>query len=96
MEYSAPKWIVHGPKDLEKTLKRMPKEVGRLYSVFVGDLENEGPFPKDWRIIHLHGNLKGLLRAVLKRDYRVIYRYDSRIITIVIEKLADRKDAYEV
>ena len=90
------RWIVQGPRDLEKILRKLPKEVGRLYTSFVADLKNEGPFPKGWRIIHLHGNLKGCLRAVLKRDYRVIYRYESQIITIFIEKIADRKDAYEV
>ncbi len=85
MEYLSKKWIVCGPK-----------EVGRLYNAFVSDLQNEGPFPKDWRVIHLQGNWKGFLRMVLKRDYRVIYRYESRIITIFIKKVADRKDAYEV
>ena len=76
-------------------MRRLPREVEHLFDAFVADLENEGPFPKDWRIIHLHGNWKGSLRAVLKRDYRVIYRYESRIITIFIEKVANRKDVYE-
>jgi addiction module RelE/StbE family toxin len=96
MEYLSVKWIVRGPRDLEKALRRLPFEVGRLYEAFVTDLENEGPFPKGWKVSHLHGNWKGFLRVVLKRDYRVVYRYESRIITIFIEKIADRKDAYEV
>lgn len=88
------KWIVYGPRDLEKTLKQLPIKVGRLYEAFVTDLENEGPFPKGWQIGHLSGHWQGHLKAKLKRDYRVIYRYESNIITVFIEKVADRKDAY--
>ena len=88
------KWVVCGPRDFEKSLRRLPIEVGRLYDALVTDMENEGPFPKGWNVEHLHGNWKGYLRVVLKRDYRVIYRYESHIITIFIEKIADRRDAY--
>ena len=88
------KWTVKAPRDLERVLKRLPKEVGRLYEAFVTDLENEGPFPKGWTIGHLSGEWKGYLKAKLKRDYRVIYKYHSNLITIFIEKVADRKDAY--
>lgn len=88
------KWVVRGPRDLEKTLRRLPKEIGRLYDALVTDFENEGPFPKGWQIGHLEGPRKGFLKAKLKRDYRVIYRYESNWISIFIEKVADRKDAY--
>lgn len=87
-------WAVRGPRDLEKALKRLPAQVGGLYEAFVTDLENEGPFPKGWQIEHLHGDWKGYLKAKLKRDYRVIYRYESTIVMIFIEKVADRKIAY--
>ena len=89
------KWIVQSPRDLGKTLKRLPKDIGKLFETLVTDLENEGPFPKGWQIGHLSGKWKSCLKAKLKRDYRVIYRYESNIITIFIEKIADRKDAYE-
>lgn len=57
------KWIVQSPRDLEKTLKRLPKEIGRLFEAFVTDLENEGPFPRGWQIGHLSGEWKGYLKA---------------------------------
>ena len=85
---------MQAPRGLEKTLKRFPLEVGRLFEAFITDLENEGPFPKGWNIGHLSGPWKGHLKAKLKRDYRVVYRYESKIITIFIEKVADRRDAY--
>lgn len=96
MEYNSIKWVVRAHRGLEKILRRLPHDIGRIYEAFVTDLENEGPFPKGWKIIHLHGNWKGFLRVVLKRDYRVIYRYESRVVTIFIERIADRKDVYEV
>ena len=88
------KWVVRSPRDLEKVLKKLPLEIGRLYETFITDLENEGPFPKGWQIGHLAGEWKGYLKAKLKRDYRVIYRYESNIITIFIERVSNRKDAY--
>ena len=92
--YPGVKWAVRGPRHLEKILKRLPGEVGRIFEALVADLESEGPFPKGWRIEHLNGHWEGFLKAVLKRDYRAIYRYESNIVTIFIEKVADRKDAY--
>lgn len=87
-------WIVRASRDLEKTLRRLPAEVGRIFDALLTDLENEGPFPKGWQIGHLHGEWKGYVKVKLKRDYRVIYRYEAKIITIFIEKIANRKDAY--
>lgn len=88
------KWIVRAPRDLEKMLRRFPKDVGSLFDALLTDFENEGPFPKGWQIGHLSGEWKGYLKAKLKRDYRVIYRYESNIITIFIEKVGDRRDVY--
>lgn len=88
------KWKVITPRDMDKMMRRLPRDVGLLFSMLVEDLENEGPFPKGWQIGHLHGSWKGFLKAKLKRDYRVIYRYESNAITIYVEKISDRKDSY--
>ena len=88
------KWIVRAPRDLEKILRRLPIEIGRLFEAFVTDLENEGPFPNGWQIGPLSGNWKGFYKAKLKRDYRVIYSYKSNIVTVIIEKISDRKNVY--
>ena len=94
MNVNAVKWVVRAPRELGKILRRLPVEVGRLFEAFVSDLENEGPFPKGWNIGHLGGEWKGCLKAKLKRDYRVVYRYESKTITIFIEKVGDRRDVY--
>lgn len=88
------KWIVRAPRDLEKMLRRLPKGVGSLFDALLADLENEGPFPRGWTIGHLSGEWKGYLKAKLKRDYRVVYRYESNVITICIEKVGNRRDVY--
>ena len=87
-------WKVQLPRSLEKTLRNLPQEVGRLLKALVTDFENEGPFPKGWRIESLHGEWKGYLKVRLKKQYRVIYRYESSVITIFIERLSHRKDIY--
>lgn len=88
------KWTVRAPRDLEKILRKLPLEVARLFEVLLTDLENEGPYPKGWHVQPLSGVWKGYLKAKLKREYRVIYCYESKTITIFIEKVAHRKDAY--
>ncbi|OGQ06731.1 MAG: hypothetical protein A3G32_05780 [Deltaproteobacteria bacterium RIFCSPLOWO2_12_FULL_40_28] len=88
------KWIVKAPPKIEKMLRDIPPKVAKLYDMFLNDLERDGPFPKGWQIGFLAGKWDGYLKAKLKRNYRVIYRYESNIITVFIEKIADRKDIY--
>jgi len=87
-------WIVKTPYRLEKILNKLPKEVGVLLKDLIKDFEREGPFPEDWQIGHLSGEYEGFLKVKLKRNYRVIYRYVSQVITIFIEKIGHRKDVY--
>lgn len=88
------KWIIKISRKLEKSLQKLPIEIGRIFENLIVDLENEGPFPKGWQIGHLAGRYKGYLKVRLKREYRAIYRYESKIITIHIEKVAHRKESY--
>lgn len=88
------KWIVIAPREVQKKLKYLPIEVGKIFKEFITDLRKEGPFPKGWQVEQLKGSFKKFLKAKIKRNYRVIYHYESELITIFIEKVSHRKDIY--
>lgn len=87
-------WIVKIPHRVEKTLRKLPREIEVFLSRLIRDFEGEGPFPKDWQIGRLSGSYEGFLKVRLRKDYRVVYRYESQDSMIFVEKVGHRKDVY--
>lgn len=87
------KWNVKLSQKVKKTISELPKEIRRQFSELVNDFKENGPFPENWQIEHLHGSFAGFLKVRIG-CYRVIYCYESKIITVFIEKFGHRKDIY--
>ena len=87
-------YLVEVAPAAERQIKKLTKAVQRQALAAIQELA-QNPRPGGARA--LQGNLKGLLRIEFgpKKDYRIVYQVRDDVLTVLVVKVADRKQVYK-
>ena len=80
----------------EKELKKLPRQIASKIADKISHLAIE-PRPQGHKkLTNFHiPNAPGELYRIRIGDYRVVYSIEDNVLTIVVVKVAHRKDVYE-
>jgi len=75
-------------KSVEKDLSKLPKkDIQKILEIIKSLYEN--PFPHGAKKLSGQGKFR-----IRYRNYRILYKTENKILTIIIIKIAHRKDVY--
>ena len=88
-------WIILEHRNVEKKIKKIPREVLARYLVWKDIVENEGPSGpqrmKGFRDESLKGVWKGHRSSRLGLKWRVIYQVEKDVLRVLVIELSAHK-----
>lgn len=81
-------WTVQMHKDVKKALRKLPEAVRRAFTVWIDIAEAEGPVglraARGFNDEPLKGVWNGYRSSRLNKQFRVIYRVERDVVTILV------------
>ena len=84
-------FIVREKKKIQKMLRKLPKEVQRLYRALLTDLAFDGPEQPEWMNYSKLAN--GNYHCHLNYHYVACWSYEEQIITVEVYYVGSRENA---
>jgi plasmid maintenance system killer protein len=84
-------WTIVEERDAMKAIDGLPPQVGGKYTTWLSVVREQGPQGlraiKGFRDEKLSGDLKQLRSSRLNQQWRVIYRVESSVVTVYVERI---------
>ncbi len=84
-------WAIVEERDAVKVIDRLPPQVAGKYTTWLAIVREQGPQGlraiKGFHDEKLGGELKQLRSSRLSQQWRVIYRVESNVVTVYVERI---------
>ncbi len=84
-------WMIVEERDAIKTIDALPPQIAGKYTTWLSIVREQGPRGlraiKGFHDEKLSGESKGLRSSRLSQQWRVIYRIESNIVTVYVERI---------
>ena len=89
-------WTIVEERDAMKTMDALPPHITGKYTTWLSIVREQGPQGlraiKGFHDEKLSGELKGLRSSRLSQQWRVIYRVESNVVTVYVERITPHDD----